>query len=79
MRRCTDDGCVDGVRTDSQERWIFEIFVDAPGKPLVTASHAAGAKLASRQLTVDWQETTEPNGAGCDNKSTASPVTLDIP
>lgn len=79
MQLCTDERCVDGVRAASRDSWVFELFVDAPREPQVTASDASGATLASTRLAVDWHATTEPNGAGCENRSTASPATLEVP
>ncbi len=79
MQLCTEAGCIDGAQSNSQNRWVFELFADAPQTPQVTASDAIGATLASMRLAVDWEVTTEPNGAGCDNRSTASPVTLEVP
>jgi hypothetical protein len=79
MQLCTDEGCVDGVPAASRDRWVFELFVEAPREPKVTASDASGAELASTRLAVDWQDTNEPNGAGCENRSTAHPITLEVP
>lgn len=70
---------MDGVRAASRDSWVFELFVDAPREPQVTAFDASGATLASARLTVDWHATAEPNGAGCENRSTASPATLELP
>lgn len=47
MQLCTDERCVDGVRAASRDSWVFELFVDAPREPQVTASDASGATLAS--------------------------------
>lgn len=79
MQLCTDVGCVDGMRGASRDGWVFEFFIEAPREPKLTASDASGAKLTSTRLVVDWQPTTDPNGAGCENRSTASPVTLEVP
>jgi hypothetical protein len=79
MQLCTDEGCVEGARSETPGEWVFELFVQAPREPQVTAFDASGLELASRQLTVEWRGTTEPNGPGCENMATASPVTLEVP
>ena len=79
MQLCTDEGCVEGAQSDTPGEWIFELFIEAPREPQVTAFDASGLELASKQLTVDWRGTTEPNGPGCENMATASPVALEVP
>ncbi|MFE7845300.1 hypothetical protein ACFUTX_08925 [Microbacterium sp. NPDC057407] len=78
LRLCSDAGCVDGTRTADPDEWWFDLGLEAPPEPEVTAFDAEGTELSSAPVTVNWQITTRPNGPGCDNMSTASPVTFEV-
>lgn len=74
---CAEAGCVDGVRGGAGGEWTFALFVSAPRHPRIIARDAARTVVAVWVPDVEWRATSEPNGPGCDNRSTAAPLTLD--